>query len=134
MSDRFLGTGWAFPPSFDPTTGQAQMVAAEEDIRQAIELLLRTAPGERPLRPAFGAGIDRYAFATLDRTTLALLRDSVEDALLRFEPRVILDDVIAEPRPTQGRVDLTIRYRVPGTNPRRNLVFPFYLGEATGAP
>ena len=55
----FLGVGWAFPPYLDVTRVPA-MVAYEEDIRQSIMIIMGTEPGERIMRPDFGAGLNRF--------------------------------------------------------------------------
>jgi phage baseplate assembly protein W len=52
-ADDFLGRGWAFPVAPD-AAGEVALVAAAEDIRQAILLILETEPGERVMRPEFG--------------------------------------------------------------------------------
>ncbi|MEB2360812.1 MAG: GPW/gp25 family protein, partial [Bryobacterales bacterium] len=52
----FLGAGLAFPPQAD-VHGNLATVAYEEDIRQAIRVILGTNPGERVMRPDFGAGL-----------------------------------------------------------------------------
>ena len=46
----FLGVGWAFPPAFAPT-GQIVEAVYEDDVRQAITIILSTNPGERVMRP-----------------------------------------------------------------------------------
>src|SRR5688500_9519689 len=84
----FLGRGWAFPVDIDPRTGRVALAEYEEDIRQAIRIILETAPGERVMRPDFGCGIHELVFASLDATVLQRVRSTVEDALRRFEPRI----------------------------------------------
>jgi phage baseplate assembly protein W len=69
----FLGRGWAFPVSLE-AGGQVSLAEYEEDIRQSIRLILETNPGERVMRPDFGAGLHALAFEPLNTTTLALAR------------------------------------------------------------
>ena len=57
----FLGTGWAFPISLD-AIGDVALVSREEDIRQAVVLILETELGERAMRPSFGAGLRALVF------------------------------------------------------------------------
>ena len=75
----FLGVGWAFPPGFED--GRASVAAYEEDVRQAIRIILGTSPGERVMRPDFGAGLDRFVFEPISPTTLTRVGDTVRDAL-----------------------------------------------------
>lgn len=124
----FLGTGWAFPVQASPANDVA-LVAYEEDIRQAIRLILETEPGERKMRPEFGAGLRALAFEPTNTATIALARHRVESALTRWEPRIdhITVRVTAEPR--EGRLMIDISYQVRLTNTFYNLVYPFYLQE-----
>lgn len=127
MSDDFLGRGWAFPTETD-SDGDVRLVGGEADVEQAIRLVLSTAPGERVMRPEFGCGIQRYAFSTVDTTTLTMIEDDVRDALHRWEPRIELLDVTAEfTDPSVGELTVRIDYRVRQTSSEHNLVYPFYL-------
>ena len=49
----FLGRGLKFPLQVDPRTGKLAMVEHEEDIREAIGIILNTMQGERVMRPGF---------------------------------------------------------------------------------
>lgn len=124
----FLGTGWAFPPAFDGRGAGATMVAGEEDVHQALRILLSTNPGERVMRPAWGGGLRRMVFEAMDQSTLTALRDTIEQAVRFHEPRVRLDgvDVDLDER-IEGVLRLSLRYTIRRTNTRHNLVFPFYL-------
>lgn len=125
----FLGVGWAFPVRAD-TSGDVAMAAHEEDIRQAVRLILETNPGERVMRPDFGAGLRALVFEPINTTTMALVRHRVEQALIVWEPRIEAVDVaVTANRQTRNRLDIDIRYRVRAVNTFYNLVFPFFLQE-----
>jgi phage baseplate assembly protein W len=127
----FLGRGWAMPVALDPRTGRVASVAYEEDIRQAILIILETAPGERVMRPDFGCGIHELVFAAMDSTTLQRVRSVVEEALRRYEARIEVLDVNVDDASaaSDGRLMVEIEYRVRKTNQVGNLVFPFYFRE-----
>ena len=57
-------------------------------IRGLIEQVLFTSPGERVMRPDFGAGLRSLVFEPLGPATAALARHRVEEALIRWEPRI----------------------------------------------
>ena len=76
-SKAFLGVGWSAPPSLDGK-GEIALAAYEEDIRQAILIILGTSPGERAMRPDFGAGLRDLVFEPLNVATIALTQDRVE--------------------------------------------------------
>src|SRR4030088_936607 len=98
MDDRkaFLGRGRAMPVALYPRTGLVASVAYEEDIRQAILIILETAPGERVMRPNFGCGIHELVFAAIDSTTLQRVRSVVEEAFRLYEALIDLLDVIVD--------------------------------------
>jgi phage baseplate assembly protein W len=127
----FLGVGWAFPVALDPQ-GEVHMAAYEEDVRQAIRIILGTNHGERVMRPDFGAGLRALLFEPMSVTTLSLAQHYVERALIEWEPRIDLLDVrvgFDKGDPSRGRLLIEIDYRVRATNTFYNLVYPFYLLE-----
>jgi phage baseplate assembly protein W len=126
----FLGRGWAFPvaPAAD---GDVAMAEYEDDVEQAIRIILGTNRDERPMRADFGAGLDDFAFEPLSTTTAALVRQRVEEALVLWEPRIDRVEVRVHPvRPGDHELRIEIDYRVRATNTFYNLVHPFYLLEA----
>lgn len=129
----FLGVGWAFPIQVEGTepdsTADIATAAYEEDIRQAIRIILGTRPGERLMRPNFGAGLHALVFEPISAKTTALVKHRVEEALINWEPRIDEIEVSVAADPPQGRLDISIHYRVRLTNIFYNLVYPFYLLE-----
>jgi len=128
----FLGYGWSFPLALNKT-GEVTLAALEEDVRQAIRIILGTSPGERAMRPDFGAGLHELVFEPMNTTTMALVRHRVEEALIIWEPRIdsIVVEVTADPN--QGRLLIEFDYRIRATNTFYNLVYPFYLQEGEPA-
>lgn len=126
----FLGRGWAMPVTLDPRTGLVAYAEYEADIRQAILIILETAPGERVMRPNFGCGIHDLVFAALDSTTLQRIRSVVEEALRRYEARIdVLGVTVNEAATSEGKLLVEVEYRVRKTNQVGNIVFPFYFRE-----
>ena len=131
----FLGTGWRFPPAFSMESGGVEMVSAAEDIRESLWILLSTAPGERVMVPEFGCALWRVVFEKIDVTTITEIEELVRRAILNWEPRVTVDEVTVESDPTvAGLVQIHIAYTIRRINTRSNLVYPFYVHEATIAP
>ncbi|MER5263940.1 GPW/gp25 family protein [Actinosynnema sp. NPDC002837] len=132
MSESFIGRGWGFPLRTGPTGGIG-MVEREQEITEAIRLVLGTAPGERPMRPEFGCGIHEHVFASADGATAGHVAREVRAALDRWEPRIEVDDVVVAFDAVEvGTLYIDVRYTIRSTNDRRNLVFPFYTIPAEG--
>lgn len=124
---RFVGAGWAFPARTD-ATGSIALVHREREIEESIRLILGTAYGERPMRPEFGCGIHEAVFAPADAATAGRLIADVRASLLRWEPRIEVEDVtVAFASRAEGVLHIDITYVIKGINDRRNLVFPFYV-------
>lgn len=128
QNSEFLGRGFAFPPGVDPVTGEMRTASYEEDIRQAIYLIIMTRKGERVMRPEFGCSIHDYAFDSMDYETLSRIEETVEEALILWEPR-IRDIEVHASRADAGRLNIEISYVVRTTNNPYNLVYPFYINE-----
>ena len=127
MSEEFVGAGWAFPIHTD-ATGSIALVRRDTELAESIQLILGTAQGERPMRPEFGCAIHDYVFAPADSSTASIIAYEVRQSLLRWEPRIDVDDVDVthdDDDPTTMYID--IHYSVRGSNDPRNLVFPFYV-------
>lgn len=132
MSASFLGRGWKFPVSVDATTGRFLLSEGEEDIAEAIRIILMTSKGERVMRPDFGCRLRDFAFGTMDETSLRLIETDIREAITVWEPRVTDVEVQASiDSGSDGRLLLSISYVVRATNNLFNQVYPFYLEEGT---
>lgn len=133
----FLGRGWSFPPEFSKPSNPAMvpgaaMVEGIPEVEQSIRLILSTSPGERIMAPKFGCPLDDFLFRNVDLSMETLIRDRVKAALLKYEPRIRVDDVsIAATAPLEGRIELAIAYTVQATNSRHNFVYPYCQIEGT---
>lgn len=128
----FLGSGWGFPPEFERDAGEVRMVHGEDDIVESLRILMATVPRERIMQPAFGCGLKQLVFESINESTLTLIRDAIQRAVLFFEPRIDLEDIeIDEGQSQEGVLLIRLDYRVRTTNSRSNLVFPFYFQQGT---
>jgi len=129
MTKDFLGTGWKYPVKID-IDGKIALSKHEEDIKEAIRIILGTAKGERVMRPDFGCGIHELVFAPINSTTLSQVENNVREALIKYEPRIDLLRVEASTeRSDEGQLLVSIDYEVRATNTRSNMVYPFYMKE-----
>ena len=122
-----IGSGLAFPLQVDRRGGIA-LARDEQDIDQAIQLILGTAPGERPMRPEFGCGVHDFVFDTIDAGTIGRMEEAIRSALSRWEPRIEVRSVEFDvSQAVEGVLTIDIGYTVRATNTDRNLVYPFYV-------
>ena len=128
-----LGSGIAFPLQVDRRGGIA-LAHDETDVDQAIQLILGTAPGERPMRPEFGCGVHDFVFDTIDAGTVARMETEIRSALDRWEPRIEVSELDFDlDGVDRGELLINIGYRLRATNHMRNLVYPFYVIPAEDA-
>lgn len=129
----FMGRGFKFPFSVDPSTNRIAMSSAEEDIEEAIRIILRTNVGERVMLPQFGTAAGDFIFSDSRAEYVAALESSVREALERWEPRINDIEVTADnSRGSKSAVEINIRYTVRMTNNQFNMVYPFYMMEGDG--
>lgn len=133
MNERaFLGRGVKFPLQIDPGTGRLAMVDQEEDIREAIGIILNTVQGERVMRPEFGSNVIDYVFAPASSSTRHSLAQEVREQLLYQEPRIVdLEVECGEMDRVSGTILINVSYTVRSTNNRYNQVYPFYVTEGS---
>jgi Bacteriophage baseplate protein W len=123
-----LGIGWSFPVK--PVGGRLQFARYEDDIEQAIQIILLTARQERPMLPDFGAGMRNFVFEPNSPRTHRAIEEDVRKSLIDWEPRINLERVEAIPDAVEpNRLLIHVDYVVRATNTFYNRVFPFYLLE-----
>jgi hypothetical protein len=129
MPREFLGAGWKFPIRVN-ARGGLSFSRHEQDIEEAIWIILSTAKGERVMEPNFGCGIHDYVFAPNSPGTRGSIVYEAQKALSESEPRIDVESVRVESFPeSENRLLIHVDYRVRSNNAKRNLVYPFYLTE-----
>lgn len=112
---RLLGRGVGFPPRIGPD-GRVRWSDGEASIRESIQVILLTDPGERVMLPSFGAGLRRFLFDPNVPASHRLIEEQIEHALRRWEPRIELTAVaVAEDPHDRQRANVTIAYRLVAT-------------------
>jgi phage baseplate assembly protein W len=113
--------------------GTIDWVDGTASVRQAILLLLSTAPGERVMRPEYGCELHRLLFAPNDDTTAGLAIHYVRRAIERWEPRVEIVHLDATRNAGQSELlDILLEYRVLTTQQVDQIAFSLSLtGEET---
>lgn len=130
ISNDFLGVGWKFPVEVDERTGRIKTSSYEEDVKEAIYIILMTKVGERMMQPEFGCRMSDFVFATMDYSSLVQLENEIQNALIMYEPRIIETEVTIEEDSSEvGKLNINISYVVRLTNNPYNLVYPYYINE-----
>ena len=110
----FLGRGWKFPFQFDAASGGVAMSEYEQNIKECVNIILGTKPGERQMLPEFGCGVHEHMFAPNTRATAAMISRKVERALARWEPRIEVTSVDAWPD-AAGQIKVNVEYKIRST-------------------
>jgi len=107
--------GWPLLPVPDEA-GVIGWPGLEQSVREAIRVILSTRPGEQLMRADFGAGLDRLLHEPNTLATRRQIRDLVQNALARWERRILLDGVEVWEVPDQpSHVRVEIAYRLART-------------------
>ncbi|HEX7014067.1 MAG TPA: GPW/gp25 family protein [Cyclobacteriaceae bacterium] len=134
VNESFLGTGWSFPPSFNPEAGSVDLVSNVEDINQSLNILLSTSLGERVMQPEYGCNLEDYLFESLSSTMIGYIKDRVMNSILYYEPRIQVEKIEVTSDDSvelfEGRFTIIVEYTIPGTNSRFNYVYDYYKNEA----
>ncbi|QKW08710.1 GPW/gp25 family protein [Streptomyces sp. NA04227] len=116
-----IRTDIAFPYRID-RRGRSAHAAHEEHVRDLVEQLLFTSPGERVMRPDFGCGLLDLVFTPNSPELASALELSVQAALQRWLGELIeveALDVVSE----DNTVRVFLRYVVRATGTSRDEVF-----------
>jgi len=128
----YLGKGWDFPPTFLEKQGEVKIVSDIEDIEQSLQIIITTRQGERLMRPKFGCDLTDKIFENLNATQTTIMKNQIKEAIVLYEPRIEVIKVALDTQNfLEGKFLIKIEYMIRATNTRRNIVFPYYITEAT---
>ena len=94
----------------NPITDDIIGVKNDTAIARSIRNLVLTTPGERFFNESLGSEVSQVLFDTLDDISAAVIRDEIEQTIIRFEPRVKLSDVKVEPDFDNNEFNVTVSY------------------------
>lgn len=123
------GGGWSFPVGTDHK-GDIALSKGQLSIEDSIEIIISTAKGERVMRPEFGCDIHDHVFDSINEATIVLVESAVEEALIKWEPRIDIGDIsVRQDSEQPNRLLIDIQYIVRSTNSEGNMVHPFYVNR-----
>ncbi|MGV9386413.1 GPW/gp25 family protein [Nonomuraea sp. NPDC003707] len=110
-----LGRGVGFPPRVG-ADGRLAWSAGEPNIREAIQIVLMTEPGERLGLPGFGGGLGELLFAPNTTATRHEIAGRIRTAITDWESRVTVHSVRVDPDPADPEsVVATVTYQLVAT-------------------
>lgn len=108
--------------SVPDSNGQIHYPSLETSVRQAIQVILQTRPGEQLMHPDFGAGLQAFLQESNTLVTRRRLHDRITESLNRWEPRILLDRVEVETVPDQpSHLRIEVWYRLRRTGVAQHL-------------
>ena len=110
-----------YPFHFD-SRGRTAEASDEERVRDVIEQVLFTSPGERVNRPTFGSGVMQLVFAPNSQTLAAATQLAVQSALQQWLGDLIQVDSVAVSS-EDSKLLVTVRYIVRRTQQQRTTQF-----------
>lgn len=102
---------WPLLPLPDEA-GRLSYPDLETSVRQRIEAVLRTSPGEQLMRPQFGTGLELAIHKPNNAAVRAELQRDIAAHIRAFEPRIVLDSVDVVSAPDPSVLVVTIGYRI----------------------
>ncbi len=88
--------GWPLLPVPD-ANGQLHYPGLAQSVREQIQVLLSTRPGEQLMHPGFGAGLENLLTEPNTVATRSRIKELVGDALKRWEDRFVVDGIALDP-------------------------------------
>jgi phage baseplate assembly protein W len=109
---------------YNPLNNDLVALKNESAIARSIRNIIFTLPGEKFFNPNFGSRISRSLFENIDEFSASTIRDEIDSSLRNYEPRIILDSVVANPNYDNNAFDVIISYRIVGVDiPTQRLEF-----------
>ena len=95
-----------------PVTRKLNVLTNVDAVARSVKNLVLTNKGERPYQPFLGCDVRNRLFELNDGFTEDEIVENIQEVVGEYEPRAELIDVIANVRPDQNAVDVTITFRV----------------------
>ena len=83
-------------------------------IARSIRNLVLTVPGERFFNEDLGSRVSEILFDSIDDISASSIRDEIEETIIKYEPRVKLNNVKVQPNYDNYEFDVTITYDIIG--------------------
>jgi phage baseplate assembly protein W len=111
------GLSVKLPLVVDPREGHLMNKTILEVVRQNLEMLIRTAPGERMMDLNFGVGLRHWLFRLMNNTTYEEIATEMRAQIARYMPFIDFKGVLFEtneqdPLLPLNQLRMKVQYRV----------------------
>lgn len=117
---KLFGRSISFPPRL--VDGRLAWSVGEDNVREAIRIILLTEERERLRLPEFGGSLGQFLFEPNTVTTRHLIQQQISKALAQWEPRIVVEAVNVEADPSDPQAAIaTISYKLVATQARERV-------------
>ena len=118
--------GWKFPPAFNVYSKTVDTVNGDQSIKESLQVLLTTIPGERLMELDYGCDLSVLAFKTLDTNLVTFMTNNIRQAIERWEKRINVQEILIDQvNDIDGVVKITIQYVVLKTTQSESFVLNY---------
>ena len=97
-----------------PVTNDLVQVKDKAAIVQAMTALILTRKGERLFQPELGCDVQSILFEPLDFGSARLIKSSIKETLVRYEPRIRVNDVLCTVDYDNNGYEVEVYYTIIG--------------------
>ena len=97
-----------------PVTNDLVQVKDKAAIVQAMTALILTRKGERLFQPELGCDVQSILFEPLDFGSAGLIKSSIKETLVRYEPRIRVNDVLCTVDYDNNGYEVEVYYTIIG--------------------
>ena len=124
---QILGRGISFPPRVG-ADGRVAWSEGDENVRESVEVILKTELRERLRLPEFGGGLGSLLFEPNTTTTRRQVQDRIVKSLAVWEPRINVETVTVEADEQDPQLAVaTIVYRLIATQAQERVSLSLLL-------
>ena len=85
-------------------------------VENGIYNMFLFAKGERIINPEFGNSLYQFLYEPINNITAKRIGQAINDMFERWEPRVVIDELIVTPYEDENTYVVEINYRIPTLN------------------
>lgn len=104
--------GLQFPVSTANTGGMFARNVDSEAIKDGLLQLIMTQNGERPMNYEYGTILRAAVFEPLDGELISTIENSIQQAIRKFEPRVVIKSLRVTPENETAAVNISLNFSI----------------------